>query len=82
MCTDGTLFRSVKCDGEVEKALSYLLSMPHNEQMLESVKSSGKKLCVDLLPSEREIRINEMVRYISASFRYELKYYYYYFCVM
>lgn len=55
------LFANEEEENEVEKALSYLLTMPKNEQFLESIKSSGKKLCMDLSPENREIRINEMV---------------------
>lgn len=59
---DVKLFESEEIDDEVEKALTCLISVPQNEQFLESVKSSGKKLCMDLSQEKREHRINEMVK--------------------
>ncbi len=61
------LFESEAAEDEVEKALNYLTSMPQNEQFLQSVKNSGKKLCRDLSPDKREIRINEMVSEVTDS---------------
>lgn len=61
MVNDVKLFESEAVEDEIEKALNYLTTIPQSEQFLESVKTSGKKLCVDLPPHEREIRINEMV---------------------
>lgn len=58
---DVKLFQSEEEEDELEKALDYLLNVPKNEQFLESIKSSGKKLCMDLTPEKRETRINEMV---------------------
>lgn len=58
------LFESEEVDDEVERALNYLISVPQNEQFLDSVKSSGKKLCMDLSQEKREHRINEMVKMI------------------
>lgn len=58
---DLQLFANEEAADEVEKALNYLIEMPQSEQFLESVKSSGKKLCVNLSPERREKRINEMV---------------------
>lgn len=60
------LFENEAVDDEVEKALNYLITMPQSEQFLESVKSSGKKLCMDMSPGEREKRINEMVSFSSC----------------
>lgn len=61
MVKDVKLFENEAVDDEIEKALNYLTTVPQNEGFLESVKTSGKKLCMDLAPNERESRINEMV---------------------
>ena len=58
---DVKLFESEAMEDEIEKALNHLTTLPQSEQFLESVKTSGKKLCMDLPPNERETRINGMV---------------------
>ncbi|XP_065199835.1 PDZ domain-containing protein 8 [Planococcus citri] len=64
---DLKLFEDEEEDDELEKALDYLLNVPKNEQFLESIKNSGKKLCMDLSPKRRELRINEMITKIKAA---------------
>lgn len=73
---DLQLFANEEAADEVEKALNYLIEMPQSEQFLESVKSSGKKLCVNLSPERREKRINEMITKIKTAIDNEnIKYY-------
>ncbi|KAK7580694.1 hypothetical protein V9T40_001323 [Parthenolecanium corni] len=67
IANDVKLFESEEVDDEVERALNYLISVPQNEQFLDSVKSSGKKLCMDLSQEKREHRINEMISKIKTA---------------
>ena len=67
---DFKLFENEAVDDEIEKALDYLITVPQNENFLESIKTGGKKLCMDLAPNKRETRINEMVRLFVADDSY------------
>ncbi|XKL67286.1 hypothetical protein PGB90_002777 [Kerria lacca] len=63
---DVTLFECTAVDNEVKLALENLMSMPQDERFLESVKISGKKLCVELPSEQREKRINEIISKIRV----------------
>lgn len=53
---------SASNDDDISQALEMLLSRPHDEQVMDAAKASGKMLFADFPPDARKRKIDAMVR--------------------
>lgn len=59
---EGCLFGPVDCGiAEVDQAVELILSRPHDDNVMDVAKSSGKLLFADLPPELRKTRIDQVV---------------------
>uniref|UniRef100_A0A146MG75 PDZ domain-containing protein 8 n=1 Tax=Lygus hesperus TaxID=30085 RepID=A0A146MG75_LYGHE len=61
LAEEGLFNLTTSSDDEIGQALDLLLSRPHDEEVMDAAKASGKMLFAELPPAARKVKIDAMI---------------------